>query len=78
MAPNSFFWKGIILVETQYEIYNIKFSAIIQVFKTWQHILKNYNNKVFFFINYNIIYHFMDTKNLTSSQICLVSKLFCY
>ena len=55
-----------ILMETQYEIHNSKFLAIIKAFKTWRYYLKDYKYEVLVFKDYNNLRHFMNTKNLSS------------
>ncbi len=58
-----------IYVETQYKTHNQEFLAIVEAFKTWRHYLKSCKYQVLVFTNYNNLYQFMDTKNLSSCQV---------
>ena len=55
-----------ILIETQYKIYNGKFLAIIEAFKIWRHYLEGCKHEVLIFINYNNLCCFINTKSLSS------------
>ena len=57
-------------IETWYKTYNSKLLAIIKAFKTWYHYLKDYKYKKLIFIDYNNLYCFIDTKSLSSRQVC--------
>ena len=68
--PIAFFsWKKI-PAETWYKTYNQELLAIVKVFKTWRHYLEGCKYKVLVFTNYNNLYWFMSTKNLSSRQVC--------
>ena len=67
-----------ISTKTQYKIYNGKLLAIVETFKTWCNYYKSCKYELFVHINFNNFYHFMDTKSLSSRQICLAQKLFQY
>ena len=54
-----------ILAKTQYTSYNIKFSAILKVFKTLWYYLKDYKDKILVFTNYNNFYQFINLKILS-------------
>ena len=55
-----------ISIETWYETHDGKLLAIVEEFKTWRHYMKGYKHKIFVFTDHNNLYHFMDTKNLSS------------
>ena len=67
-----------IYAETWYKTHDNKFSAIVKNFKTWRHYLEGYKYKVFIFIDHNNLHYFMDTKSMSSRQICWAQKLFRY
>ena len=76
--PVAFFFRKMIPVETRYKIHNSKLLAIVKVFKTWRHYLKGCKHKVLVFTDHNNLRHFMDTKNLSSRQVCWAQELFYY
>lgn len=64
--------------ETQYKTYNQELLAIIEAFKTWRHYLQDCKYKVLVFTNYNNLYRFMDTKNLSFCQVRWAQELLQY
>ena len=56
--------------KTCYKIDNGELLAIIEVFKTRRHYLEDYKHKVFVLTNYNNLHRFMNTKSLSSKQVC--------
>ena len=58
-----------ILIKIWYKTYNNVFLAIIKVFKTWYHYLKDYKHKVFIFIEYKNLYYFINLKNLSFKKV---------
>ena len=58
-----------ISAESWYETHDGEFLAIIEAFKTWRHYLKRCKHEVFVLIDYNNLYQFMNTKNLSSKQV---------
>ena len=64
--------------ETWYETHNSKLLAIVKAFKTWWHYLEGCKYEVLVFTDYNNLRHFMDTKNLSSSQVCWAQELSRY
>ena len=70
--------KKIVLAKTWYETHDGKFLAIIKVFKTWRHYLKGYKHKVRIFTDHNNLCHFIDTKSLSSRQVCWAQELSQY
>ena len=64
-----FFFKKIISAETRYETYHGELLAIVKVFKTWKHYLKDCKHEVLILIDYNNLQCFIDTKNLSFKQV---------
>ncbi len=56
--------------EIWYETDNQELLAIVEVFKTWRHYLEDCKYKVLVLTDYNNFRWFMDTKNLSSCQVC--------
>ena len=67
--PIAYFFRKIITTETQYKIHDAELIAIVEVFKTWQYHLESCKDKVLVLTDYNNLWRFMDTKNLSSCQI---------
>ena len=59
-----------ILAETKYETHNHEFLAIVETFKTWGYYLEGSQREVLIFTNHNNLQRFMDTKILSSKQVC--------
>ena len=66
----TFFSQKMIPIETWYKTHNQKLLAIIEAFKTWRHYLKGCRYKVFVFTDHNNLCQLIDTKSLSSYQIC--------
>lgn len=66
-----FTWK-MILTETRYKTYNKELLAIVKAFKSWQHYLKGCKFKILIFTNHHNLNSFMDTKNMSSKQVCQI------
>lgn len=49
--------------------------TIIETFKTWRYYLKDSKYKILVFTYYNNLRRFIDTKNLSSRQVCWTQKL---
>ena len=56
--------------ETRYETHNDEFLAIAKAFQTWRHYLERSQHEVLIFIDNNNLRRFMDTKSLSSKQVC--------
>ena len=67
-----------ILAETRYETHNGKLLAIVEAFKTWRHYLEGSQHEVLVLTNYNNLRRFMDTKSLSSRQVCWAQELSRY
>ena len=64
--------------KTQYKTHNGKLLVIGKVFKTWRNYLKSCKHEVFILTDHNKLRRFMDTKSLSSRQVCWAQKLFRY
>ena len=62
----------------RYETHNGELLAIVKVFKTWCHYLEGCKHKVLILTDYINLYCFMDTKSLSSRQVCWAQELSCY
>ena len=65
-------------VETRYEMHNGELLAIVEVFKTWKQYLKDSQHKVLILTDYNNLCRFMDTKSVSSRQVCWAQELSYY
>ena len=65
-------------IKTWYETHNGKLLAIVKVFKTWRHYLEGCKHEIFVLTDYNNLSCFMDTKSLSSKQVCWTQELSCY
>ena len=64
--------------KTWYKTYDGKLLAIVEAFKTWRHYLEGCKHKVLMLINHNNLRRFIDTKSLSSRQVCWAQKLSSY
>ena len=64
--------------ETRYQTYDDRLLAIDEAFKTWHPSLKGYKHEVLILTNYNNLRRFIDTKSLSSRQVCWTQELSCY
>ena len=64
--------------ETQYKTNDGKLLAIVKAFKTWRHYLKGCKHEALILTNHNNLCFFMDTKNLSSRQVCWAQELSQY
>ncbi len=76
--PVVFFSQKMILTETWYKTYNQELLAIVEAFKTWHHYLEGCKYEVLIFTGHNNLWQFMDTKSLSSRQVCWAQKLSRY
>ena len=67
-----------ISVKIWYETHNGELLAIIKAFKTWRYYLKGCKHEVFVLTNYKELCCFIDTKSLSSKQVCWVQELSWY
>ena len=61
--------------ETRYKTHNGEFLAIVEAFKTWRHYWEGCKHEILVFMNHNNLRHFMNTKSLSSRQVCWAQKL---
>ena len=68
--PVAYFSRKMIPAKTRYETHNGELLAIVEAFKTWQHYLEDCKHKIFVLTDYNNLCQFIDTKSLSSEQVC--------
>ena len=76
--PVAFFSRKMIPAETRYETHDGELLAIVEAFKTWRHYLEGSQHEVLVLTNHNNLRRFMETKSLSSRQVCRVQELSCY
>ncbi len=64
--------------ETRYKTNNQELLAIVEAFKTWHHYMEDCKYKVLDLTDHNNLRQFMDTKSLSSCQVCLAQELCRY
>ena len=64
--------------ETRYETHDGELLAIVEAFKTWRHYLEGSQHEVLVLIDHNNLRWFMNTKSLSSKQICWAQELSRY
>ena len=76
--PVAYFSRKIIPAEIRYKTYDAKLLAIVEAFKTWCHYLKDCKHEVLVLTDHNNLRQFMDTKSLSSRQVCWPQELSRY
>ena len=76
--PVAIFSRKMIPAETRYETHNYELLAIVEAFKTWRHYLEGSQHEVLVLTDHNNLCRFMNTKSLSSRQICWAQKLSHY
>ena len=76
--PVAYYSQKIILAKTHYEMHNTELLAIVEAFKNWRHYLESCQYKVLVLTDYNNLHRFMDTKSLSSRQVCWAQELSRY
>ena len=76
--PIVFFFRKMIPAETWYKTHDGELLAIVEAFQTWRHYLKSYKHDVLVFTDHNNLCRFMNTKSLSSQQVCWAQKLSRY
>ncbi len=76
--PIAFFSQKMIPTETRYKTHNQELLAIVDAFKTWRHYLKGCKYEVLVLIDHNNLQQFIDTKSLSSHQVCWAQELSRY
>ena len=64
--------------ETRYETHDGELLAIVEAFKTWRHYLEGCKHEVLVLTDHNNLRCFMDTKSLSSQQVCWAQELSQY
>ena len=67
-----------ILAETYYETHNAELLAIVEAFQNWRYYLKSCQYEILVLTNHNSLRRFIDTKSLSSRQVCWAKKLSRY
>ena len=65
----AYFSRKMVLVEMRYKIHNGKLLAIVEVFKTWRHYLKDCKYIFLVLTNNNNLCYFLKTKSLSSCPV---------
>ena len=65
-------------IETRYESHDGELLAIVETFKTWQYYLEDWKHKVLVLTDHNNLCQLMDTKSLSSRQVCWAQELSQY
>ena len=68
--PVAYFFRKMIPAETRYQTHDGELLAIVKAFKTWRHYLEGCKHKVLVLRDHNNLCWFMDTKSLSSRQVC--------
>ncbi len=76
--PVAFFSRKIIPAETRYETHDQELLAIVEAFKTWRYYLEGCKYEVFVLTDHNNLRRFMNTKSLSSCQVCWAQELSQY
>ena len=70
-----FFSKKLKSAESNYDTHDLKFLAIIQIFKHWRHYLKSNSHLIWMLINHVNLQYFFMIKKLNQKQTCWAEKL---
>ena len=76
--PVAYFLRKMIPAETRYETHDGELLAIVEAFKTWRHYLEGCKHEVLVLTDHNNLHQFMNTKSLSSRQVCWAQKLSRY
>ena len=74
----ALFLQKMIPAKSRYETYDCELLAIFETFKTWKHYLKRPQYEVLILTEHNNLRRFIDTKSLSSSQVCWAKELSRY
>ena len=74
----AYFSRKMIPAETRYKTHDGELLAIVEAFKTWKHYLESFQHEVLVLTDYNNLRRFMNTKSLSSRQICWAQELSRY
>ena len=76
--PVAFFSRKMIFAEIWYETHDGELLAIIKAFKIWRYYLESCKHEVLILTDHNNFCRFMDTKSLSSRQVCWAQELSQY
>ena len=76
--PVAYYSQKMIPAKTRYKIHNAELLAIVKVFKNWRHYLEGCQYKVLVLTDHNKLRRFIDTKSLSSRQVCWAQEMSCY
>ena len=76
--PVAFYSRKMIPAETRYKTHDGELLAIVEAFKTWRHYLEDCKHKVLMLTNHNNKCRFINTKSLSSRQVCWAQELSRY
>lgn len=65
-----FFFRKIISTKILCGKQNGENFIIVKAFKIWRYYLENCKHKVLVFMDYHIFYYFINTKKMSSKQVC--------
>ena len=74
----AYYSRKIISAEMRYETHNAKLLVIVEEFKNWRHYLESCQYEVLVLTDHNNLRRFMDTKSLSSRQVCWAQELSRY
>ena len=76
--PVAYFSRKMIPAETWYNTHNAELLAIVEAFKTRRNYLEGCKYEVFVLTDHNNFLWFVDTKSLSSRQVCWAQELSRY
>ena len=76
--PVAYYLRKRIPAKIRYETHDAELLAIVKAFKNWRHYLEGCQYEVVVLTNYNNLRQFMDTKSLSSRQVCWAQELSRY
>lgn len=74
----AFFLPKMIPTKIRYKTNNRKLLAIVEALMTWRHCLEGCKYEGLILTDHNNLQCFMNTKNLSSRQVCWAQKLLKY
>ena len=76
--PIAYILRKMIPAETRYKTHDNELLTIVKAFKTWHHYLKGCKHEVLVLTNHNNLRWFINTKSLSSRQVCWAQELSRY
>ena len=65
-----FFSQKMIVAKIRYDNHDRELWTIVKAFKTWRHYLEGCKHELLMLTNHNNLQQFMNTKSLSSRQVC--------